>query len=287
MRRARGSVLGIDVGFSAKRKTTCLCLLEWDAERASLTFRVIGSQAAERRGALRELVGGRAVDGVAIDGPLTRGLAHARHYRAAEALLSRGALQKRGKPGQTSAPTGQLLHAHATSLAKQTLAVASVAPSTHREPILEQRVVEAFPNLFLAALLDEHLLPPIARDASDRYWESAVERSTKLVELLSWLLPERRWSVDLRDVRDHEERAGLVCAVTALATANDDHVAVGDPIDGDIILPPASTWGRRLGSRLPWLECELRDNVARVRTGRVAHENHQRARVATAEATWF
>ena len=45
--------------------------------------------------------------------------------------MSRGVLQRRGKPGQTSAGVGQQLHEHAMSLAKLVLEVAELSPSTH------------------------------------------------------------------------------------------------------------------------------------------------------------
>jgi hypothetical protein len=63
---------------------------------------------ADRRRALDDLLAGElSALTVALDGPLTRGLKLVRHYRSADALLSQGVFQTRGKPGQTSSPTGQ------------------------------------------------------------------------------------------------------------------------------------------------------------------------------------
>ena len=146
-----GAVLGIDVGFSSKGRTTSITLLEWDQSHVRVSSRRTGSDDSTRAKAIAELVGSRHLLGVALDGPLTKGFAIVPHYRSAEAILSRGEFQKRGKPGQTSAPTGQQLHSHATRLAQLVLANATVAPSSHWEPIHAKRVVEAFPNLFLAA----------------------------------------------------------------------------------------------------------------------------------------
>jgi hypothetical protein len=280
-------VLGIDVGYSPSARTTCFCLLRWDASSTRFTFRVTGSGYGERSRAISELVPERKLAGVALDGPLTRGLALVRHYRAAEAVLSRGILQKRGKPGQTSAPVGQRLHEHATRLANQALRSLEVASATHWQAIHEKRVVEAFPNMFLGSLIDEDALPALRRDASDRYWEVAVERTGKLTALLTSLLPGRRLTNDLRSLADHEERAGVICAMTALATATDAHVAVGDAIDGDIILPPASAWGSSSAGEESWFESVLRKNVPLVRASRDAHSNHRGARVATATGLWF
>jgi len=110
-----GAVLGIDVGFSERRATTCLCLLEWSDNLVRLAFRKVGTDAHARSAALTSLIRkSMHLAAVAIDGPLTRGLRIVPHYRVADALLSHGVFQKRGKPGQTSSPIGQKLHQHAT-----------------------------------------------------------------------------------------------------------------------------------------------------------------------------
>ena len=293
-----GAVLGIDVGFAATRPTTCFCLLAWNESQASLNSCITGSAATDRAAAISRLCGGRSLAAVALDGPLVSGLVHARHYRVAEAILSRGVLQKRGKPGQTSAPTGQQLHAHATALAKQALDLARIEPASHWEPIHEKRIVEAFPNIFLAALIDEDRLPALARDASDRYWEVVVQpgapnsregtaRPSRLEQLFRHLLPERDLRADLTQCGNHETRAGVICALTALCVAAGEHVAVGDIIDGDIMLPPRATWGRSPVEAGPWLEPVLRANVRAARVARRAHPNHMQGRVATAAGLWF
>jgi len=195
--------------------------------------------------------------------------------------------QKRGKPGQTSAPTGQQLHLHATRLANLVLDRVNISLANHWQPIHERCVVEAFPNMFLCTLIDEPDLPVLSRDASDRYWEATVDRSSRLSALIGTLLPGRTIDCDLRMCTDHEERAGLICALTALCVVVGEHVAVGDPVDGDIVLPPARTWGlghRRDGA---WFETVLRDNVRAVRAAARRHPNHLSARVAIPGGLWF
>jgi len=279
--------MGIDVGFSSKRKTTCLCLLEWDKAGLCFRFRLVGSGDNERADAFNDLVEHRRLAGIALDGPLTHELRLVGHYRAAEAILSRGWLQRRGKPGQTSSPTGQMLHQHATKLARLALSSASIDPATHWEAIHEKRIVEAFPNIFLGALIDETLLPVLSRDATDRYWELAVEKSDRLNLLMQFLLPDRRVDNDLAACFDHEQRAGAICALSALAVVMGKHTAVGDAIDGDIVLPPAETWGVDLEGHTPWLEAILRNNVCTVRGSRKAHPNHGVARAVTESGLWF
>ena len=287
-----GTVLGIDVGFSEHRDTTCLCLLQWSSNLARLDFRKVGTDASARSAALASLIPSPVrLAAVAIDGPLTRGLRIVPHYRAPDALLSRGVFQKRGKPGQTSSPTGQKLHFHATELAKLVLAEArsglfSIAPATHIEPISEFAVVEAFPNQFLAALRNERRLPPLHRDASDRYWE-CLTATNGVNQFLAEMLANCRFEIPPDQIFDHDERAAVVCALTALAVAGGVGVGVGDPDDGDIFLPPARLWGAATSDIVPWVEVALRDGIAAVQRARTSPANHANARVRLHESYWI
>lgn len=275
---ATGTVLGIDVGYSSTSATTCFCTLEWDASNVTLRYSLTTSNVRSRREALVSLVHNRPLLAVALDGPLTHDLRLVGHYRSAEAMLSRGVLQRRGKPGQTSAPVGQQLHVHATALARTVLDTAEVSPSTHWQPIHQKRIVEAFPNLFLGALIRETDLPPIARDASDRYWDVLVGQSNGLLGLMKHMLPGRQLQPHLTAIMNHDHRAGVVCALTALSVAAGDFLAVGDPDDGDIILPPVASWGTATTGSGAWLESVLRENLPKVRAARRAHANHRNVR---------
>ncbi|MGE0363992.1 MAG: hypothetical protein AB7H93_16010 [Vicinamibacterales bacterium] len=276
---AEGRVLGIDVGYSPRKKTNCFCAMEWTQTTVTFAFGSATSDPCERASALASLRLVGKVHAVAIDGPLTNGLGIVDHYRAAEALLSRGGLQKRGKPGQTSSPVGRQLHRHATALAHLALESTDVVPATHAQPIHASAVVEAFPNMYLGALVPEPELPVLHRDASDRYWEILAERTSRLESLIYRALPGRVLRNDLVTIRDHEHRAGVVCALTALSVAAGAYVAVGDATDGDIVLPAQSEWGPASSGRGSWLERELRSNLELVTKARRCHPNHQRARI--------
>jgi predicted nuclease with RNAse H fold len=288
-----GAILGVDVGFSSKRETTCICLLKWTADTVTLSFRKVGVDMAARARVLESLFAERVqIDAVAIDGPLTRGLRHVPHYRAAEALLSRGVFQLRGKPGQTSSPTGQQLHHHATLLAELTLERAqaglfSISRASHIEAIHDAAIVEAFPNQFLAVLIHESNLPPLHRDASDRYWEVLAARNG-LTSLLTHLLPSRAPVTRFEQISDHDQRAAVVCALTGLSVVAGLAVGVGDPVDGDIFLPPAALWGGSDSRPQPWAETALRENVAALRTGRASLvPAHRQARARFHERYWI
>ncbi|MBI4831498.1 MAG: DUF429 domain-containing protein [Candidatus Lindowbacteria bacterium] len=280
-----GSVLGIDVGFSERKNTTCFCLMEWSEKTVRWSFEVASADSRERARKIEVLLAEpRQLFAVAIDGPLTRHLRLVSHYRSAEALLSRGVFQKWGKPGQTSSPVGQKLHKHATQLANLVLKAAergnlSVAPASHIEPIHQTAITEAFPNLFLAVLIDEQHLPVLHRDASDRYWVYLVE-SNGLDKLMEFLLPGRKLSTGFAEIRDHDKRAAVACALTALAVATELAVGVGDPDDGDIFLPPRDLWGWSRSGESAWAEEALQANVAALhgKSG-ASHPNHCKARV--------
>jgi hypothetical protein len=115
-----GAVLGIDVGYSELRPTTCLCLLEWTEDYVQLSLPcAVATDIQARSKALESLFPRpRRLAAVALDGPLTHGLRRISKYRLAEALLSRGVFQRRGKPGATNSPVGRQLHLHATQLAE-------------------------------------------------------------------------------------------------------------------------------------------------------------------------
>lgn len=284
MLESSGQVLGIDVGYSPTKRTTGFCLLHWTADSVSLAFRRTTSDNSKRSLALIDLLAyKRSVTAVAVDGPIGPKLCTMKHYRSAEALLSQGVMQKRGKPGQTSSPTGQRLHAHATQLATLALDLCEIASATHRDAVHNRRLVEAFPNAFLVALMNDYDIPNLARNASDVFW-AAQASSGGLDRLLDRLLPGRRLTEEWTSIRDHDDRASAICALTALSVVADDFVLVGDPLSGDIVLPPQSVWGCDREGR-PWLRGVLEAAIARVSTAGRTRTGFDLARVVYVEGT--
>ena len=260
-----GAVLGIDVGWSPTRPTTGLCLLRWTGDRIEPPqYASAWADADDRRSVLARLTQGQPLGAVAVDGPLVRGLGHVRHYRLAEELLSKGAFQRRGKPGQTSAPLGQRLHHEATKLSHMVIATEQVGQARHARPIHPAAVVEAFPNAFLAVMHPEAAFatPPSRRRRwTDLLFPGAVPQ---IAALLGELLPDRALPEGWDRVRDHDHVAALVCALTALCVLAGRYVAVGDDDDGSIILPPVSVWGPSDNGPTPWAEDAIRSAAARV-----------------------
>ena len=298
--RSRGETvqyaLGIDVGYSKNRRSTGLCLLEVTPTSIRWTCVNTGTTENQRLTDLRDLVPrGVRLLGVGIDGPLTPCLRVVPHYRSSDALLTRGVFAKRGKPGATSAPSGQQLHLHATLLAELVLRLQdeghfTLASSTHPNPVHPLRVLEVFPNAFLSVLLPDVAFCNLSlnRNASDVFWEVAVYRRPYLRRLFESLAPDRTLETPLESVTDHDHRAALLCALAVLCAAQDQYVLSGDPVDGDIILPPHEFWGAGpTGIAEPWAETALRKSVKAVRQNPKKFPNHEKARVLRNGAPWL
>src|SRR3989441_6507508 len=184
-----GSVLGIDVGYSARRKTTGFCALSWDARTVRWRCENAGVDERNRHDTLRRVLpeAQRQLLAVAIDGPLRPGLHTTPRYRCAESLLSRGAFSKRGKPGPTNGGSGRDLHAHATRLAHFVLQECGVEAAAHVPAIHARAIVEAFPNLFLGVLCDEADYP--AEPHRQRKWtDTRSEEHTSELQSLAYLV---------------------------------------------------------------------------------------------------
>ena len=258
-----GSVLGVDVGYSKTKKTTAFCRLSWSRRNIEWRFASAMADPSSREKALAAVCSGTGESdflSVAIDGPLRPGLHLLYTYRTAECLLSRGAFQKRGKPGPTNGGSGPKLHQHATRLAELVLDHSDVKPTEMPFSAADLAVYEAFPNLFLGVLCDDVEYPN--RPAKGRYWTDCLFPlvTTKLDRLLRNLLPRRRPCKLLSSEGDHEEVAALTCAITALVAAAGNCIAVGSRTDGYVVLPPLPDWGFS-PKRERWAERELRHNV--------------------------
>jgi len=269
-------VLGIDVGFSEQKKTTGLCLLavEGSQVRDIQLCRVKADSDSRSRKLLELIPHGTHLGMLAVDGPLIPELRYQAniHYRHADRLLSQGELfQKRCKPGPSNSPIGKCLHKHATALACLVLKLQDkgcllVLSAAHNERLCEYAVVEAFPNAFLAMLLPETWFEQAGKVSrtkkSDRYWEAALEECDGFSRLFSalnvdWVSARDR----LKKINNHDERAALICAMTALAVARRRYCAVGCSGEGWIMLPPLSAWGIAADSYEPWAKRALDNGI--------------------------
>jgi hypothetical protein len=234
-----GSVVGIDVGYSQTRRSCAVCRLDWDT--TTIRWRIGRSTAIEpeRARIIAEIVGKEMLLAASFDGPLRRGLDVVGEYRAAERMLTRRLQPLIGKPGQANAPVGRKLNAHANACARVLLKSWNLQRSTHKIAIDNLAISEAFPSSFLGLMInDPASLEARRRDRSDTFFKYLAANGV-LNRLLDHFLAGRRLESPFRAVENHDERAALVCALTALSVAGGDFAAVGDG-NGWIILPPTS-----------------------------------------------
>ena len=288
------SFLGIDVGYSQSRRTTGLCLLTLNQDRFQWACRNTGSDDSQRQKDLRELIPcGTRIGGVGIDGPLARNLNQVDRYRSADALLTRGSFQSRCKPGPTNSPTGRQLHFHATELAKMVLKLKNegylnIDDASHPHRIHVSRIVEVFPDAFLGVLLRgaDFQAIQLGRGKSDRFWELAVRRGL-LKSLVLHLAAQTRLGEPIDTIKDHDHRAAFLCALAAMCVTKNKYVAVGDPEDGHIILPPCDVWPLDADSQTSWAKSELQQNMAKVRENKADRPNHHLAQAICNGRRWL
>lgn len=249
-----GAVLGIDVGWAEGRKSSAACRLEWTDEAVSWRIIRMSTNHHERRAAIADMVG-EGVAVCAVDGPLHGSLQVMDRYRLPEKLLTRG-FRRIGKPGQSNSPQGRRLNQEANVFAHLVLETGRLAPAAFSTAIHERALVEAFPTSFLGTMMPDGRVPEHGL-RSDVYWSHLTATAPTpprdlLAALLEDLLPGRRPGQEPAAVRDHDERAALSCALTALGVALGRYVAVGDAADGYIHLGPMTQ---------PWALHQLRDNA--------------------------
>ena len=212
--------------------------MRWSIQR----FRATPEERAEVMGAV---IGETQLLAAAFDGPFRGALDIIGFYRRAEWVLTRPEFRRRiGKPGQSSAPIGKLLNEHTNSCVQA--ALPRVGLAQHAGAIHRKAVVEAFPNSFIGLMLHQ----PEAHSGQTTYPTAVylvyLAGDGTLDRLLSLLLPGRLSEAQLAAITNHDDRAALICALTALGVAARAFVSVGDD-EGRIVLPPAAMlapWAR-------------------------------------------
>jgi predicted nuclease with RNAse H fold len=232
------SLLGIDVGFSERIKTTGIASYNFGRPAR---LHCVGSLPQDRA----EILLDRPLyDAIAIDGPIVPTATEPEHViRHCERLLSKGLFGKRCKPGFSHFGAGLRLRKAATT-------IASEMPGYRRHNGV--RVVEAFPNAFLGVMLDDKTYAAFERiprgKKSDIFFTQACrDRSfDRLFECLGWddviLLEQIRTVAGATARISHEHRAALVCVLTAACALSGQAAYVGDDVGGSICLPPLCLW---------------------------------------------
>jgi hypothetical protein len=265
-----GAVLGGDVGWSEKRKTSAACHLQFHRDGVSLQTVRFTAKPTDVAQSLSALVDDHPLLAAAFDGPFRRDLDEIGAYRAADRVLTRRLAPHIGKPGQSNSPNGLKLNGATNAFVKTALEMGCIAEARYLARVHPCAVAEAFPTSFLGVMLDEGF-PRGTKRRSDRYFERLTTdtRGDRLAGLVTRLLPGRPLRAPLQSFHNHDDRAAIVCAITALCLAARRYTAVGDD-NGYIILPPPVAAGE-CGLQPQWMEMIL-SNVAETPGARLVIE---------------
>lgn len=214
---------GIDVGFSAVRDSTGLAFLDGEV----LTVAKATSDIENRR--LKTPAGFQPVV-AAFDGPI----ASETVKRKCEYTFSKMPFNKRCKPGLSHFGTGlKLRQATAKTIGDFT----SIFP----EPTV---IVEAFPNLFLGVLVPEEVYlqqPKLIRGKRFDWLYDEVIKGGIAESKFQSTLPQAFWD-QWKVEKDHEQRAALVCLLTAALHYHGMSYLAGDEEGGYFCLPLPTFW---------------------------------------------
>lgn len=234
-------LIGLDVGFSATKRTSALATLLGSVYKVARTTAVASDRKKLLEGLSLALV-------TAIDAPILPVLDW--RVRACEQLFARGRFQRRCKPGFSHVPgTGRDLRRAGIDSVMQLQDVTSDAHASASFPLVlgSRNVVEAFPNAFLGVCVADAAyvaMPKLRRGRKfdwlyDQWCNDGLFPSLT-VELAS-VLPAS-FASECQCARDHEERAAFVCLATAACVAAGRYTAVGEEKGGYFFLPPLSLW---------------------------------------------
>lgn len=236
------NIAGIDCGLTLKDPTSGVC-------RTGAGGFAVGHTYIDKLSRAQILMPVAHFDCLGIDAPVLPLNVLDYAHRSAESLFMRGIFQKRCKPGASKVRgTGQALRRSGCDTAIQ-FAVETYVQGDVLYPRIQtnQNIVEAFPNAFLGVMLDEQIidnaLKRISRgEKSDEFFllcnNHGVFRA--LEEHLDWQ-DATFWAAFL-NTEHHDDRAALVCAVTAICAHQGHYVAVGDMAGGYFFLPPWPLW---------------------------------------------
>jgi len=221
-------ILGVDVGFSAKRRTTGIA---WYADGQLGKLRTHSDP--DRR--LESLPSGAVFDCIALDAPLCPAAAG---VRVVERVFSSGEFSRRCKPGFSHFGFGRRLR-EAGALAGETFSIRLRDRAPHC-------AIEAFPNAFMGVLLPVEvyaLIPKLRRGKKfDWLYDRCVEHRL-FDHLCNEIELDASQIIDtLNKEQDHEMRAALVCLLTAACKVQGEFEVVGDLEGGWFWLPPSTLW---------------------------------------------
>ena len=147
----------------------------------------------------------------------------------------------------------------------QVLPTAATLDCTFPHVMKGINIVEAFPNAFLGVLLADSCFQTMKQLKRGRKFDWLYHECRKagvFRSLVDTLGAGNLSAATIEANEDHEERAALVCLLTAAAVSVGRYTAVGEEGGGYFFLPPLALWAE-------WARCEIelqreRDPMAKV-----------------------
>lgn len=236
---ASQALLGVDVGFSKAVKTTGLAWLV----NSTIETAVVGSSWDDRRRALPKDI---QFTIAALDAPIVPEHSYDA-ARGCERLFYRGAFWNRCRPGLSHHGRGLQLKDAGRQAANDFALVLTTGALTYGPCVIPNTpIIEAFPNTFLGVLLPEIAFADWDKKRrqkkSDWLYEQVSEAGIFQRLLANLDLDAPRITRKFENAVHHDERAALICLLTALFAEAGTAAVVGDPDGGWFWLPPISFW---------------------------------------------
>jgi hypothetical protein len=257
------NLIGLDVGFSARRRSTGVARLNLAVVSVDCATASVESRA--------EFFGTDEVDVAAIDAPILGRESYDK--RVCERLFTLGCFQRRCKPGLSHVSgTGRDFRQAGQKSARQLSEITSGRELVARFPRVWKacNLVEAFPNAFMGVLFPSDCfdrLPKLRRGKKfDWLYDKCCERRTfdSVIHTIggTTLLSVLHY---INTNQNHDQKAALICLLTAGAVAAGRYTAVGDGEGGYFFLPPWVAWApwalqefetqrQRMGSVEVWID---------------------------------
>jgi hypothetical protein len=251
------SLLGIDVGYSDKKKTTGVAVFK---NGGLIEPFCVGSSGTARREAIEKYA---PFDEIALDGPILPHNSSETSRRYCEYSLVGGLFEKRCKLGLSHYGEGLKLRRAAASIAGYDF--------LSRKKHGDLPIIEAFPNAFLGVLIEGEAYEAFGKISrgkkSDVFYRYALEHGKfdALLETLGWraesLIEGLEQEATISTQEGHERRAALICLLTAACALSGKCELIGDKAGGLICLPPMAIWQ-------PWATEALAIRQSKLKTHR-------------------
>jgi hypothetical protein len=249
------NLIGLDVGFSAKRFSSGVARLN-----SGVVSVGCATASLETR---RELFGMDEIDVSAIDAPILASESYGK--RACERLFTLGCFQRRCKPGLSHVPgTGRDFRLAGQESARQLSKITSGRELLAEFPRVwrARNLVEAFPNAFMGVLLPAGCfdrIPKLRRGQKFEWLYNECCKQNIFDSVIDSIGRAALLSVlqYIKTNQNHDQKAALVCILTAGAVAAGRYTAVGDPEGGYFFLPPWEMWAHWAREEVETQRCRM------------------------------